>query len=517
MVNNYSHNSRHLSNAAKPMVLTLFFFATLLLSSCSDEPSEVLDNKINVAIRSGNNIDEKEWDELTSYILENKVEFADLIEQDKAVSTKKFTDHILDYTQKHSRRGQTDPEIFSPKTTAETSFKSQIKVFIENSGSMDGYIRNTSEFEAALSDLLVQVQYHYGKKNLNVNFINTKIYPSQITEVKDFVEALEPEKTPYKVGDRTVSRLNEILKMILDSTAKENISILVSDCIYSLDKKNNTEGALEFEKSLTKGAFLEKSKQFGFATIILKMESKFTGKYWNKDNGFEQLNGASRPYYIWIIGSNDNINEFSKKVNTKSLKGFENSYFLSNFTKEKQPFFTVLKETNKVGSFKQTDRGEKQTDRGEKEVKSINDIEYDNGTLQFSIAIDLGNIPVDSAYLTNPQSYVVPDGFVVKSISKIDRNKLTQRDMVIVEKTSATHYITISTTNKFTVQDLKLELSNKIPAWVEESNSIDDRNVKNELDKTFGLSYLVQGVSEAYATQNPEQTSYFKIIVTIKK
>jgi hypothetical protein len=41
--------------------------------------------------------------------------------------------------------------------------------------------------------------------------------------------------------------------------------------------------------------------------------------------------------------------------------------------------------------------------------------------------------------------------------------------------------------------------------------------IKDELDKTFGLYYLVLGVSEAYATQNPGQTSYFKITVTIKK
>jgi hypothetical protein len=507
MVNNYNNNN--LCNAAKSMVLTILFFATIMLSSCSDDPEQVLDKKINVALRSGNNIDEKEWHDLTKYIIDNKAEFADFMEGE-TVGTKKLSDYILAFSQGHRRGGQIDPEIFKPKTTIESSIKSQVKFFIENSGSMDGYIRNTTEFEAALSDLLVQLQYHYDNKNLKVNFINTKVYPSQMDEVQNFVEALEPEKAPYKVGDRTVSKLNEILKMILDSTKQNNISILVSDCIYSLAKKDDTEGALEFEKSLTKGAFLEKSKQFGFATIVLKMKSKFTGNYWNKDNGSVYLNGAERPYYIWIFGSNEHINEFSKKINPKSLKGFEYSYFLSDFSKEKQPYYTVLKETNKVGSFKQTNRGEK-------DVKSISGIGFDGGTLQFSIAVDLGNIQVDSSYLTTVKNYVVPVGFTVKSIEKIDRNKLSQRDMVTVEKTTATHFITVSTTSKFTTQDLKLELSNKIPAWVAQSNSMDDRNVKDELDKTFGLSYLVQGVSEAYATQNPEQTSYFKIIITIKK
>ncbi len=495
--------------SSKRMIF-LFLYALLLYAiSCKQEPIEELNKKINVGIRSGNKVDEKEWNDITKYITDNKAKFADFMEGE-TVGTKKLTDYILTFSQQHNRRGQTDPEIFNPKTTTESSIKSQVKFFIENSGSMDGYIRNTTEFEAALSDLLVQLKYHYDNKNLRVNFINTKIYPSQMDEVQNFVAALEPEKVPYKVGDRTMSKLNEILKMILDSTNQNNISILVSDCIYSLDKKNDTEGALEFEKSLTKGAFLEKSKQFGFATIVLKMKSKFTGKYWNKDNDFVYLDGASRPYYIWIIGSNEHINEFSKKIKTQSLKGFEYSYFLSNFTKEKQPYYTVLKETNKLGKFKQADRNEK-------DVKSINDVEFDGGTLQFAIAIDLGNIPVDSSYLTNPKNYVVPDGFTVKYIEKIDRNKLSQRDMVTVEKTTATHFVTVSTTSKFTTQDLKLALSNKIPTWVEQSNSVDDRNVKGELDKTFGLSYLVQGVSEAYATQNPEQTSYFKIIITIKK
>jgi hypothetical protein len=505
----YPHIHEQIMKVLRKSTTILTAIGILFLASCGDDPTEVLDKKINVGIRSGNNIDEKEWNDLTKYIIENKGEFPDLVEGE-TINTKKLTDYILAFSQKHTRRGQTDPEIFSPKSAEEKSIKSQVKFFIENSGSMDGYIRNTTEFEAALSDLLVQLQYHYDNKNLKVNFINTKVYPSELDEVQNFVEALEPEKAPYKVGDRTVSKLNEILKMILDSTNQNNISILVSDCIYSLDKKNDTEGALEFEKSLTKGAFLEKSKQFGFATIVLKMKSKFTGNYWNKDNVPTSLNGVSRPYYIWIIGSNEHINEFSKKINTKSLKGFEYSYFLSNFTKEKQPYYTVLKETNKVGSFKQTDRGEK-------DVKSINDIEYDGGTFQFSIAVDLGNIPVDSSYLITAKNYVVPDGFTVKSVEKIDRNKLSQRDFVTVEKTTATHFITVSTTSKFTIQDLKLELSNKIPAWVEQSNSTNDTDVKNQLDQTFGLAYLVQGVSEAYATQNPEQTSYFKITVTIKK
>ena len=495
----------------KPSIFNMIFLFGILLflNSCTTEPIDELRKKINIALRNDNIIDESEWNDFIKYTIQNKQDLANLIGENNTVNNEEINNLILSIAD--DRRGKQKPEIFNPtKGTDAELEKAEIKVFIENSGSMDGYVRNTTEFEAALSDLLVRIQYKYDKENLNVNFINTKIYPSEVDEVNTFVEKLEPSKAPYKVGNRSVSKLNEILEIILDSTKQKNISILISDCIYSLDKEKDTEGALEFQKSLTKGAFLEKSKEFDFSTIVLKMNSKFNGNYYDKNNGKTYLDKKSRPYYIWIMGKENLISLFSDMIDLHSLKGFKNSYFLSNSTKNKQPFYTVLKETNKKGNFKQTDR--KATD-----VKSINDIEYDNGKLQFSIAIDLNNISVDQSYLTNAENYILPSGFSIESIEEVDRNKISKRDFFTVEKTTATHIITVSTINEYPIQNLQLELSNEIPFWVSKSNTIDDRDVTNQLDKTFGLLYLIQGVSEAYTIQNPNNKSYFKINITIKK
>lgn len=492
----------------------LFLFGSLVLLSSCDKPKDELNEKINKALGSGNEITESERNQFIEFAKANSPDLPQIIDSNNEINQEELTNLILSVANK--RRNNTEPKIFSPNNNSENEDKNTIvSVFIENSGSMDGYVQGTTEFEAALSDLLVQLQYKYNKEknnnqNLNINFINTKIYPSKADEVNKFVETLEPSKAPYKVGNKSVSKLNEILEIILDSTKQNEISILVSDCIYSLDKGKDTQGALEFQKSLTKGAFLEKSKEFNFSTIVLKMSSKFDGYYYDKDNDRTRLTKKERPYYFWIIGKDNLIKKFQKEINLKQLKGFENSYSLSNSQENHQPFFTVLKETNKIGNYKPTDRKAE-------DLKSINEIEYENGNLQFSVAIDLDNIPVDNNYLTNSESYIVPDGFTIKSIEEVDRNKIERRDFLTVEKTTATHIITVATSNKFTLQDLKLELSNKIPAWVEESNSIDDRDVKNELDKTFGLIYLVQGVSEAYTTQNPNNKSYFNINIEIKK
>jgi len=312
------------------------------------------------------------------------------------------------------------------------------------------------------------------------------------------------------VGNTTESKLNEIFALILDSTNQDNISILISDCIYSLEKDKDTEGALIFQKGLSKSAFAKKSKQFNVSTFILKMNSKFKGNYYDKNNGKTYLNKDYRPYYIWIIGEQKSIENFSKKIDLKSLEGYKNSYYLSNNSNIKTPFHTILQKTNIIGKFKPAEKGKK-------EITSINDLEYDNKKIQFALAIDLSNIKVEESYLMDKNNYKVNDGFTVESVDKVDINNMENYDFTKISTTKATHYVTISLNQDYAIQDLQLELMNKIPKWVAESNSDDDQDIKNQLDKTFGLTYLIGGVSEAFTMVNPKNTSYFKLKITIKK
>jgi hypothetical protein len=500
----------------------LFLFGSLVLLSSCNEPIDELNKKINIALRSGNEITESERSEFNAYIIQNSLDLPQIIGSNNDINQEELTNLILSVANK--RRNSTKPIIFSPNNNSENEDENTIvSVFIENSGSMDGYVRGITDFEIAIGKMLV-LSKDYNDGGLNVNFINKNVYPApEIKELTDFAKALEPKKgSPYydKGGkaNRSESILNDVLKNILDNTTVNGISILVSDCIYSLEQTKDTKSSLGYQQNGTMEAFLNKFRaepNTNLTTSIYKMNSNYNGKYYPYNykrnlGNFIDLKNEKRPYYIWIIGEDKNVNQFLEKVKIEDLKGFENSYYLSNNQANNQPFFTVLKETNKIGSFKPTDRKAK-------DLKSINEIEFENGNLQFSIAIDLENIPVDKSYLTNLENYIVPNGFIKKSIEEVDRNKIERRDFLTVEKTTATHIITVATSNKFTLQDLKLELSNKIPSWVEESNSIDDRGVKNELDKTFGLLYLVKGVSEAYTTQNPNNKSYFNINIEIKK
>ncbi|WP_430412741.1 hypothetical protein [Kordia sp.] len=487
------------------LLLTVFS----LFNSCGTDPEDELERKIKVDLRSNNDVDEEELKNIISYINEDKDKFPALINEQNEINTNELRHLIFNIANK--RRGKENPTVFNPKKIAvEPLEKPHIQVFIENSASMDGYVKNATEFEAALSDLLVQIQYHYDNESFDVNFINTKVYPSKVKEVNQFMEALEPSKAPYKVGNRSVSKLNEVFQMILDSTSRKNISILVSDCIYSLSGGKDTQGALEFQKSLTKGVFLEKSKEFDLSTLILKMNSKFDGTYYDKDNKPVILLKETRPYYIWVFGSNEQIKFFLKTIQLKTLKGYDNSYLLSNVAQKKEPFFTVLKETNKIGDFTQIDRKSKT-------INAINEIEFEDGILQFSIAVDLQNLSVDEKYILQPENYQLTTGYNIKFIEEIHKNNIVKRDFLTIGKTTATHLLTIQTSNNYPIQNLTLQLSNDIPEWVKASNSSNDLDIKSQLDKTFGLNYLIKGVAEAYQTQNPKNTSHLEIKITIKK
>src|SRR5690606_26518809 len=115
--------------------------------------------------------------------------------------------------------------LFTPSSCFNTiQHINTVNIFLENSGSMDGYVRGITDYEAALADLVVEIQHHYGEDNLSIYFVNTDVYPVKMdSNISDFFSSLEPKKGPYVIGDQSVSELNEIFRMIVGRTGKNDI------------------------------------------------------------------------------------------------------------------------------------------------------------------------------------------------------------------------------------------------------------------------------------------------------
>jgi hypothetical protein len=399
-----------------------------------------------------------------------------------------------------------------------------INVYIENSGSMDGYVNGNTEFKGAIRDLLVLLKHYYGQEQIKVNFINTKIRETDTkADLATFATNINTQWS-MKGEDRSSSNLNNVFKMILDKTNKETISILFSDCIYSI-KGKDAEGLLSDEKSLTKDAFLSKWRQdsLKLATTIVKMKSKFNGIYYDKDDAKTVLNGEERPYYICIIGNNDIMIDFNAKIPLEKgeIEGFDNKYIISTGATE-NIYYSVLLSTANIGRFKANRKESTDT-----YVHGIKDVQLSQGgagcsrrtnnnvNFTFAVAIDLKNVAAEEDYLMNPQNYTLGDNnFRIKEIIPIDKKDVSPGDWLRISEANPTHLIILEATGTAT-SNVKVSLKKQMPQWIEQTNIIDDKNIKKNLDKTFGIKYLIEGISEAYQIIYPDDKDFFQFEIKI--
>ena len=96
------------------------------------------------------------------------------------------------------RRGDTKHSPARDTATAyvpSEEFNPIINVYIENSGSMDGYVKGQTEFEHIVYNYLVDLKQIRIAKEFNLKYINSEILPQQ-DDITDFIEKLS--KTNYK-------------------------------------------------------------------------------------------------------------------------------------------------------------------------------------------------------------------------------------------------------------------------------------------------------------------------------
>lgn len=386
-------------------------------------------------------------------------------------------------------------------------------VFLENSGSMDGYVRGTTAFEDDIYKLLVDISYL--ADTVRVNYVNSQIIPYNLG-IQKFINNMEPASFQQRGGNRSSSNINQVLQRVLQETQEGQVNVLISDFIFSIGG-GDTEEKLNNQRISIYSTFRKQLQQNPFATLIIKMKSEFNGSYYDKTDRPIALNGVERPYYIWLTGEPAAINNFSQQIDLNQLEGFEYTYLMLPQTADVTPYYTVLNNYQRKGTFR-ADRQHSGADY----VRGISNVEPSNrgeaaGTFGFSIAANLSRLPVGEDYLTDVQNYQLPDAYTLESVEPAGEvENMNARDKAMLEK--ATHIMTVSTTGK-AYPDLRIALKKQTPAWVADTQTNDDSKIKTDeaqLDKTFGFGYLVGGVEDAYRSVN-KQDEYFAIEVSVKK
>src|SRR5690606_23581860 len=142
-----------------------------------------------------------------------------------------------------SDEGQTEKQRGEVKPATRASGPYQYAVYLENSGSLNGYLNVSGDgsFRDAVYSLITGIGGFKEKQSLHLYDINTVVIPvarnASADDVNDYISNLDAahfaQRSKAKGGDQTRSDLRNVLKEVLDSTGARTVSVLVSDCIFS--------------------------------------------------------------------------------------------------------------------------------------------------------------------------------------------------------------------------------------------------------------------------------------------
>lgn len=377
----------------------------------------------------------------------------------------------------------------------------RLRLMLERSGSMTGYdagAGSTGNFKRVVSEMVTRFP---GRQDSDgaILIVNDGLYPYPGT-FDTFLQDKDIFSSTANIGNPAFTDFRKIFEHALTDTVAERVTVLVSDMIYSprgaagltSEKIFNEEGALAsylFEKHLDK------------SMLIVRLTGDYSGMYYPYADGAPFMYHGKRPYYLVITGSAAAMSrlrgsdKYASFTDFKSLPGYEQQYF---FNRQPLPlkWWSLMPRVNSSQGEYTLAGGD--SEQGAHSLKDVRPSREANEVL-ITIAADMSGIPAEADYLTDKSNYRVDsDGAVeivaIDEAAKVEKTPRSQRYLK-----HATHLITLKLTGKTVPEDVKVTLLNRLPDWVKEGNTSNDRTpYGNFAGTTFGIEPFLQGVYNAY-------------------
>lgn len=366
---------------------------------------------------------------------------------------------------------------WSPIDYSQNKERPIVKVYIENSGSMDGYMCDGSELKDAVYGYVSTLESY--SDTVELNYINSQIVQYS-GDLKSFIKNLTPTKFKAIGGSRANSVIGEMLTQILDVQDNRTVSIFVSDCILDVPQGDAKDflvnNQIEIRNALVKK--LEKDK--GIGVEIFRMESKFSGVYYYA-KGSEHLTDVQRPYYLWVIGNKKLLAYLNANVPFSEIPhGYKNYYAYSTY--QDVPFEI----TNQFGMVHNPCVCK----------TSI------NGQYIVKIKVDLSSMLQDEAMIKDVNRYQTQNSQVrVVSVEKINN-----------PQDKNTHALTLNINKGISSCGINLKyVLPEIPNWIDSINDDTGQNVTENINKTTGIKNIIMGISDAYRNHRVLASAKFVI------
>ena len=345
-----------------------------------------------------------------------------------------------------------------------------VNVYIENSGSMDGYMLPESEFKNDLYSYISAISNKV--KTTNLNYLNSAVIRIP-KNPEPFSGNLNPTSFKAEGLNRSHSEIVDMFKEMLNRMGENTISIFASDCILDVGSGGDAKKYFENRRTTlrdTIARYLNKNKDF--AVEILCSESQFNGYLYPYQSKPIPFNGK-RPYYVWVFGPKDIIGALNLSVSPyESFRtgGIKNSAAFADCGQ--MPFVLSLK------------------------AKEGNSIMLHGKKKEFDILVDMSSSLLSDEQITDNSSYSYADAKA--SVDAV--GKITDKQSVY------THFMHIKFNNasKPIKQIISISMNNE-PRWAE---SLNDDSIGVDTKKTYGIKYLIYAVSDAYKNASPAQIQF---------
>lgn len=193
----------------------------------------------------------------------------------------------------------------------------EVNLYVENSGSMDGFMHDGSGFGDAVFGLMTEAEKHAG--GTGIFYVNSKIIPVG-KRAEDVASHLSVEEFRRAGGDRSTTNPAGILKMVLSKVNKNTVAILASDCILALPQ-GAAKLYLRRSEIETEAVVSRKLKEMpDLAIVAHRMMSNFRGKFYRGALGSVFID-ARRPYYLIVAGPAELVSQLEERCPLGEVPG----------------------------------------------------------------------------------------------------------------------------------------------------------------------------------------------------
>ena len=367
--------------------------------------------------------------------------------------------------------------------TAESSISrmpmvKMINVYVENSGSMDGYVVNGGDLATLVEDYINQLR-HCGIniKNWQYYFINSKIIPISQSS-KEFADKVQPTQFKKAGGNRGTSDLADIFDKVVPLSG-DTLCLLVSDMIFSPGGKKNADDYIKRQCNRIKEKL--SNVDDNVSVLLYRFEGKYNGTYYDKQDERSLFNGV-RPFFLCAIGSDEVLRQL-RGIEGKLSVPIKNKCIITHHADgvgyavipNGNGCYKVVKNNNHAITGAKLSKGKGHTKN------------YRQPKLTIHIMVDFSKLLCNEQYLLDTSNYITDNAhYRVVNIRKVEHPRFS-------------HILQIETSSN-NAANVCISLKNKIPGWIYRFNDNEGLAAKptDSVQCTYGLKRMVGAMFDAF-------------------